>query len=148
MALFELVLRGFKGDTDETDHLVLWVGAEIPEGLVKALLRKEGLYGPDGLVREVCSISDVANTNQADFVLPQGMADLKRKVEELVLSNDEQSLLCSKSKVDANNQLGDNPMKLNEQRRQALQALSLAFESATSMGALDVLVGECYSARK
>ncbi|WP_413460536.1 hypothetical protein [Herbaspirillum huttiense] len=145
MALFELILRGFKGETDETDHLVLWVSAEMPEGLVKALLTKEGLYGPDGLVRAVGSIADVANTDQVDFVLPQGMADLKRKAEELVLSNDEQSLRSSTSKVDANQEVWENHRHLNEQQREALQALSLAFENATSVGALDVLVGDCAS---
>lgn len=88
MAMFELTLRGFNGATDKTDHLILWVDADMTEEQVKAYFSREGLYRPGGLVNEVIAIPDVTSADQADFALPRQLYDLKARAAKLVQDNE------------------------------------------------------------
>lgn len=88
MALFELTLRGFNGGTDKTDHLILWVDADMTEEQVKAFLSREGMYLPGGVVTEVIAIPDVTTADEADFALPGQLYDLKARANKLVWDNE------------------------------------------------------------
>lgn len=79
MALFELTLCGFNGGTDETDHHVIWVNADMTEDQVKSYLSREGLYIPGGAVTEVIAIPDITATDAADFALPRQLPELKAR---------------------------------------------------------------------
>lgn len=86
MALLELTLRGFKGDTDATDHLILWVDTDMTEEQTKACLAEAELYIPGGIVSAVITVPDVsmADMAQADFVLPRDIVELKARATRLV----------------------------------------------------------------
>lgn len=88
MALFELTLRGFKGDTDKTDHLILLVETDMTEEQVKDYLSGNRLYRPGGMVSEVITVQDTTTADGADFELPRELLDLKKRAESLVWENE------------------------------------------------------------
>lgn len=83
MALYELTLRGFKGDTDKTDHLILWVETEMSESQVKQYLTTAGLLGPGRLIEEIISLWETSPMDRADFLLPAQFDEFKSRVEQL-----------------------------------------------------------------
>lgn len=84
MTQFELTLRGFNGETDSTDHLILWVSADMTEIQIKDYLTREGLLGSEGVVLEVYAIPDITDDDQPDFELPWDLYELKAKAVKLV----------------------------------------------------------------
>lgn len=88
MTMFELTLRGFNGAIDSTDHLILWVDADMTEVQVKTYLSREGLYVPGGVVLEVVAVPDVTTDDNADFVLPGQFSELKARASQLVWENE------------------------------------------------------------
>lgn len=79
---FELTLRGFNGETDHTDHLVLWVEADMSVDELKAALRTQGLWEAGGVVSEVDSLDIEFGT--MDFELPEGLERLGDRIRKLV----------------------------------------------------------------
>lgn len=88
MALYELTLRGFNGETDQTDHLILWVDLDMTELQAQAYLSRAGLYGVDGLVIGVIAVPDLTEKDKADFALPGQLDELKAKAHRLVLEHE------------------------------------------------------------
>ena len=80
---YELVLRGFVGGDDTTDHLILWVGSELPPLRFGEWLRENDLYTDDkkGVVVDWWPITIA---DDIDFNLPAQTQDLKKRIEELV----------------------------------------------------------------
>jgi hypothetical protein len=92
MAYFELTLKGYRGDSDETDHLVLWVDTDMSLASTKECLAEAGLYQPEGLVLDVVQLDgdDLIGRDMkhADFVLPRDINELGTLVRMLVQLNE------------------------------------------------------------
>lgn len=72
---FEIVLDGFDGGSDETDHLVLWIDFDGGIDTLRGLLHKH--FG--GAVHSVSQASIPAS--DVDFHLPQQMSLLGQEIE-------------------------------------------------------------------
>lgn len=59
MKIFEAVLKGFDGSTDNTDHLVKWVSAPSKESAEKAV--KNAGYELDRPLQEITDPLKIAN---------------------------------------------------------------------------------------
>lgn len=89
MAMYELILRGYQGDTDATDHLILWVDTDMSEEQTKACLAEAALLGTDGIVSAVSTVPErLSDMSQADFVLPRDIEELKARATGLVAQTD------------------------------------------------------------
>lgn len=88
MKLFELHLRGYRADTDKTDHLILFVEADMTLDQVKVLLGQAELCGAQGLISEISDVPDVTITDRPDFALPGEMSELARRAKQLVLDTE------------------------------------------------------------
>lgn len=91
--MYEFTLRGFNGETDETDHLILWIHSTLDRKALMELLREHHLLEPIGLIATVSEVpADVAAGDQIDFELPKQLVELKARAE----------LLCSLTPIAAN----------------------------------------------
>jgi len=61
---FEIILKGFDGSTDKTDHLILWASAPTKKHLEKELSRRE-------LTSQIHSITEelFADDTNFDFII-------------------------------------------------------------------------------
>lgn len=76
MKVIEIVLRGFYGGTDETDHLIVWVSAEDMEAVAKVA---------DHHTEKVqyFSLTDHAPTDMGiDYILPGQAEELHQHLRD------------------------------------------------------------------
>lgn len=84
MASFELVLQGFDGGTDATDHLILWVAADSQVDVEQFLTA----YGFSLAVEFGDDLPDAYDKDDGiDYVLPAEAAQLKVRIQELLAAN-------------------------------------------------------------
>jgi hypothetical protein len=90
MANFELVLQGFSGENDETDHLVLWVRADC-KATVEEFLVGNGL---SDLVRFGDDLPEDGTVEEGiDFQLPDDGGRLKSRIAELLAGYEDGAVL-------------------------------------------------------
>ncbi|MYM92763.1 hypothetical protein [Duganella vulcania] len=82
---FELVLKGFDGSSDATDHLILWVKTSFDMDELVGWLIEEGLYGDceSAVIHAVLNLPDVVDEPGLDFDLPLQAAEFKLRVSAL-----------------------------------------------------------------
>lgn len=88
MALIELNLRGFNGNTDETDHLILWVESDLSETQTQACLAEAGLYVEGGVIANFYALPETMPTDEHDFRLPEQLRQLTIRAESLVIEHE------------------------------------------------------------
>lgn len=79
---FEITLRGFNGETDATDHLIIWVASDLSLDELKLTFSAKGLTDPGGLVIDVCSLD--LPTAETAFALPDEMNAFIEEATKLV----------------------------------------------------------------
>lgn len=80
MPAFELVLNGFDGSSDQTDHLILWVWA-TDEHEVRSFIEVSGLASK---IQLLSALPPDIDEGAKDFSLPSEAAALKARIESLV----------------------------------------------------------------
>ena len=73
----EVVLKGFDGGTDETDHKVLWVVTSMPCSKLEEWIRERGLE-----FEKVCATDVHTGDDAVDFDLPEEEHDFIATVKE------------------------------------------------------------------
>ena len=73
----EIVLKGFDGGTDETDHKVLWVVTSMPCSKLEEWMRERGLE-----FEKVCATDVHTGDDAVDFDLPEEEHDFVAAVRE------------------------------------------------------------------
>lgn len=80
---YELILKGFDGGTDATDHLIVWVESDLPQPQFVSWLHSSGLHVDPG-ISDVRSWNTLPDGFDVDFVVPNQEDDLKARIVELL----------------------------------------------------------------
>ncbi|WP_087866208.1 hypothetical protein [Comamonas thiooxydans] len=78
LRIFEVLLAGFNGGTDETDDKVLWVAAPSEQHVHDAIKGHEVTFAGE---------VDGAYLSDADYVLPGAIADFENHLKTGVATN-------------------------------------------------------------
>lgn len=127
MNVYEVVVKGFYGGTDRTDHLVLWVVAPSREVLDLSV------YDCLDKITSIEAMEDVPQ-DDADHSLPHDCAQLIADIEEkAILYNDKElvaiesgRLVCWSQARNAFVTLGYGPEALNLKKLSSRERLMLA----------------------
>lgn len=86
--VFELTLRGYCGDTDLTDHLIVLIETKMTERQLTEYLSDAGLFVPDGIIEDITPIQDDETSFSIDFSLPDQVEEFKAHAIAMVIEND------------------------------------------------------------